>query len=293
MKKKILLGLLALMTMGFTACSSDDNSNDSAKVISYDELPSSSKTFLNEVFPSAELGKVVVRENNYYNSFYKVSMVHDHSRLDIDFDKQGNWTEIESRDGSALPQDFLNREVGKINEHVQLTFPDSYILEIEKERRTYEVKLNSSLEIIYDAQQNYIGLDIDQDDKKDIIDVKELPETVTVFLAQEFPNSTVILAKRNNLREIKVYLSSSHKVEFDRQGQWKEVDGTVQSEVPSSLLPVKAQTYLTANFANFAIVSLEKERNTYEVEIVDKSNLRVEYDVVFDQNGNHIKTERD
>ena len=73
----------------------------------------------------------------------------------VEFDKQGNWKEINCRT-SCVPAELIPEE---IKTHIQTTFPGSAVIKLERNRRGYEVKLNNGLEVEYDPTFQIIDID--------------------------------------------------------------------------------------------------------------------------------------
>ena len=93
-------------------------------------------------------------ENNKASVFgYWVS---DPERYGVaEFDKQGNWKEINCRT-SCVPTELIPEA---IKSHIQATFPGSAIIKLDRNRRGYEVKLNNGLEVEYDPTFQIIDID--------------------------------------------------------------------------------------------------------------------------------------
>ena len=82
------------------------------------------------------------------------------------------------------------------------------------------------------------------------ISVSELPEKAQQFIRQHFPNEKVSFAKME--RELfdttyEVIFTSSSKVEFLKNGDWKEVD-CKYSTVPAAIIPQQIAQYVSAHF---------------------------------------------
>ena len=78
------------------------------------------------------------------------------------------------------------------------------------------------------------------------ISVSELPEKAQQFIRQHFPNEKVSFAKME--RELfdttyEVIFTSSSKVEFLKNGDWKEVD-CKYSTVPAAIIPQQIAQYV-------------------------------------------------
>ncbi|WP_206607194.1 PepSY-like domain-containing protein [Chryseobacterium rhizosphaerae] len=115
------------------------------------------------------------------------------------------------------------------------------------------------------------------------IQVNQLPKTAKTFLALHFKGIPVSSAIEDReiygVDEYKVYLSNGMKMEFDSNGNWKEVDGKHQ-KLPYGFIPLSIRNYATRNFPNTSIVKVEKKRWSYKAEL--SNGLELE----FDKNGN-------
>ena len=289
-KKIIALALFTTLTFGFTACSSDDSNSTQTERITVDQLPENTKQFVNAVFPDANIVQAnKVNKPNYYGSFYKLVL---NNNIEIDFDREGNWTEIETKNNTAIPADFLAQEVPLIQAYVAEHYKANFIVEIDKNRRGYEVKLNSGLELIFDANQVFVGIDMDIDDDEQLIDYRELPANAQQVLQTHFPTSEVVLIKKESDSEgtsYEVYTNEGFKIEFDQQGEWKEIETKQGKDIPSALIPTPITTYIQANYAEYKLTTVEKKPSVFEVEI---KNGRQELDLIFDRQGNFIKIDR-
>lgn len=73
----------------------------------------------------------------------------------VEFDKQGNWKEIDCR-STIVPLELIPKQ---IKANINATFPGSKILKIDRNRRGYEVKLNNGLEVEYSPTFDVIDID--------------------------------------------------------------------------------------------------------------------------------------
>lgn len=57
-------------------------------------------------------------------------------------------------------------------------------------------------------------------------------------------------------------------MEFDKKGNWKEIDCKL-SAVPAKLIPAKIASYLKSNYPGVKVLKLEKGNNEYEVNLAN------------------------
>ncbi len=289
MKKKIIaLALFGALTLSFTACSSDDNPSAQVEQVTLDQVPTNAKKFIETTFPQATVVKATkVNTPNYYGSFYELIL---DNNIEIDFDQSGHWTEIETKDHSAIPATFLLQEVPLIQAYIEGYDKESFSIEIDKDAKGYEVKLNSGLELIFTAQQEFVGLDLDTEEDEQVIQADQLPTAVKNFLTTHFSDTGIVLVKKELDKAVtyKVYLNNGIKIEFNQQGDWIEMETKQNKEIPSDLMPVALTTYIQLNYSDFKLVGVEKKSQGYEVEI---QKGRQEIELLFDQEGHFVQVD--
>lgn len=128
-------------------------------------------------------------------------------------------------------------------------------------------------------------------DAKDIlIPIEDLPAEAYNFIRQHFYNHDICFATKNiNVAtkitkpietEYTVRLTDDTVLEFDRKGNWKEIEG-VRNEIPP-YLPEYAKDYLGKYYSDISIVQIErigkkydiKFNNGKEVIIADKGEVK-------------------
>ncbi|MBQ9465544.1 MAG: PepSY-like domain-containing protein [Muribaculaceae bacterium] len=139
--KKFLLLFVAMLTIGFSAKADHD------QVITFNQLPAVAQTFLKQHFAD-KMPLIVTVDWDDYTVMYD-------SGEKVEFDKQGNWKDIDCR-SSLVPAALIPAQ---IKTHVNATFPGTSILKLERNRSGYEVKLNNGLEVEYNRAFQVIGID--------------------------------------------------------------------------------------------------------------------------------------
>ena len=139
--KKVLVLLFAVLTLGFSAKADHD------QVITFNQLPASAQEFLKQHFAN-KVPLVVTMDWDDYTIVYE-------SGEKMEFDKQGNWKDIDCKT-SHVPSAIIPEQ---IKTHVRATFPGTTILKLDRNRRVYEVKLNSGFEIEYNREFKVIDMD--------------------------------------------------------------------------------------------------------------------------------------
>lgn len=107
------------------------------------------------------------------------------------------------------------------------------------------------------------------------VTVNELPATAQTFINTHFKDKKVALAKKETgFFELSydVIFTDGNKLEFDRNGNWKEVN-CKYSSVPAAVVPQQISDYVEANYAGINILSIEKDDREYEVRLANRVEL--------------------
>ena len=116
------------------------------------------------------------------------------------------------------------------------------------------------------------------------ITFEQLPQTSQQFVKQNFPDLKVAFVKMEKEWfdvEYTVVFLNGDKVEFYKDGQWKEVKCR-RATVPMSAVPEVIRKYVETNYPDANVLVMEKDRYEYEVKL---SNL---WELKFDMNFNLI-----
>lgn len=142
---KKLLVLFFALTTSFSAFAADD------KPISFEQLPNTAQNFITEHFKVADIALATV-EREFFDTTYEVFFS---DGCKIEFDKKGQWTDIDCKYGrvpdAAVPEAIMN--------HIQKNHPERYVKEIDRDTRDYEVQLDNGLELKFNLRFQLIGYD--------------------------------------------------------------------------------------------------------------------------------------
>ena len=138
---KAIVLLAAMLMMSFNAKADHD------QVITFDQMPEVAQAFHKQFFAN-KVPLVVTVDWDDYTIRYE-------SGEKVEFDKQGNWKEIDYR-ASLVPVELIPEQ---IKANIQATFPNAIILKIDRNRRGYEVKLNNGLEVEFSPTFQVIDID--------------------------------------------------------------------------------------------------------------------------------------
>ena len=142
MKKfKFLLMAAIFMAVSLSAKADHD------RVIIFKQLPAPAQTFHKQHFDK-KVPLVVTADWDDYTIIYE-------SGEKVEFNQQGEWKEIECRT-SQVPTELIPQQ---IKSHLKSTFPGTIVIQIDRSRLGYEVKLNNGLEIEYDRSFRVVDID--------------------------------------------------------------------------------------------------------------------------------------
>lgn len=107
-------------------------------------LPQAATSFLNDNFKGANITKIKIETGWFKKTTYDVDLANG---VEIEFDKNGNWKEIESKTAD-LPLSLLPKQLA---EAVNKKVPNAKIESIERKGYGYKIELENNVELlVYD-----------------------------------------------------------------------------------------------------------------------------------------------
>ncbi|HRN57647.1 MAG TPA: PepSY-like domain-containing protein [Agriterribacter sp.] len=120
--------------------------------------------------------------------------------------------------------------------------------------------------------------------KEKAVGSEDLPATSTSYITTHFPDQTIVHAVKefDDLQiTYTVYLKNGVKIEFNQNGEVKEIKGN--SALPDSVIPSAILAYVNAYYPSGYIKEWKPERTTQEVKLSNGITLE------FDKNGNFLR----
>ena len=146
MKKiKFFLLMAMVMTMSLNVMADDDDD----RVITYDQLPQTAQAFLKANF-ATKVPLLVTADWDDFTIRYE-------SGEKIEFDRSGNWKDIECYN-SKVPTTAVPEQ---ISSYISQNYPGKSIIKLERHRSVFEVKLNNGMEVEFNRNFQFIGVDYD------------------------------------------------------------------------------------------------------------------------------------
>lgn len=144
--KKILATLLfAAATVG--AVQADNNE----RPVTLDKLPAKAQEFLKTHFGDLTFA-YAVEETNFLGKEYDVCYT---DRTEVEFRTDGEWTKVERR-YAPVPDAVVPAQIlAFVKEHN----PQARIMQIDRDRRDWEVELDNGIELKFDLNYKLIGYD--------------------------------------------------------------------------------------------------------------------------------------
>jgi len=124
-------------------------------------------------------------------------------------------------------------------------------------------------------------------EKEKIVGTDDLPATGSTFLKEHFNNVTVLSVTKEKEgfsgTEYKVLLDNRTEVKFDKNGNWKEVDGANNIAIPTTFILPVIVDYVTEKYPNADFNSIEKDNGNFDVELTN------ELELVFNSQGDFLR----
>lgn len=144
--KKLVLLLVSVFTLQFASAGND-------KPITVEQLPAVAQQFVKKHFASEKVA-FAKEDSELFDTSYEVMFANGDK---VEFNKKGEWTDIKCKH-SQVPAAVVPQAIQKF---VTDRYPDAKIISLEKDRYSYEVKLNNRWEIKFDTKFNIIDMDSD------------------------------------------------------------------------------------------------------------------------------------
>ncbi|WP_229238590.1 PepSY-like domain-containing protein [Dyadobacter sp. Leaf189] len=113
-------------------------------------------------------------------------------------------------------------------------------------------------------------------DNEKVVDETSLPPQANEFIEAHFPDariSRVVRDRDDLLTSYDVILDNQVALEFDNKGECYSVDGTNDTKIPDSVIPLKVLEYVQTNYADHFITEWEKSKTTQEVKLSNRKEL--------------------
>ena len=144
--KKLLILAAAVFALGTSTVSADND-----RPISVSELPEKAQQFIRQHFPNEKVSFDKM-ERELFDTTYEVIFT---SSSKVEFLKNGDWKEVDCK-YSTVPAAIIPQQIAQ---YVSQYYPDTSVVQIDRDKRDYEVKLTNGLELTFDLKFNLIDID--------------------------------------------------------------------------------------------------------------------------------------
>lgn len=125
----------------------------SDKKIDLKELPEKAQVFIKKNFNKEKTQQILKETGSFLDNSYKVIFG---NKVKIKFDKNGEWKEISGSRRYPVPDNLIPE---KILMYIHRSFPQNQVVDIERNKKKYEVEISNGLELEFDINGNFIKID--------------------------------------------------------------------------------------------------------------------------------------
>ncbi len=234
----IFLGGLALVS----SCSNDDDATTETQpdltarffnadvYVSVSSLPQPILDYVSSNYPDVTIREAELEDNNNFEIYLS-------NGLELIFDANGNFLGIDDDETEDFGDEYIpiSEIPQNILDFITANFPGVGIDEAEKENNgNYEIELENDIELVFDANGNFLGLaedENDEDEDDQDIDPADLPQNILDYISENYPNNTIIEAEIEDDGEYEVTLNNGVELEFDAEGNFLNAeDGNGEDE---------------------------------------------------------------
>ena len=104
---------------------------------------------------------------------------------------------------------------------------------------------------------------------------EQLPEKAQIFLATYFPEAKISLVRKEiDVMEVTydVIFADGSKVEFDRKGNWTEVD-CIGRPLPEGIVPDAISKVVNAHYPEAKVTKIERDGHEMDVTLDNRAEL--------------------
>ena len=112
------------------------------------QLPQSARNFINQHFTKPQVAHIKI-DSEVLSKKYEVLLTNG---IEIDFDGKGNWQEVDAKKGkvpATIIPSFVSNYLKTNN------FTTEFVTKIERDRKGYEVELNTDLTFKFDKNGKF------------------------------------------------------------------------------------------------------------------------------------------
>lgn len=147
--KKTLITLFSIICFAAAGFANPDND----KLITVEQLPAAARNFIKQYFSTEKIATVKM-DVEFSGTTYDVDFA---SGKEIEFDKNGNWIDIDCKT-MKIPDGIVPVKIlSKVKELYPV--PHAFVVSIDRKWRDTEVELNNGNELKFDSKYNLVKID--------------------------------------------------------------------------------------------------------------------------------------
>lgn len=143
--KRTMLIFACVITLVTSACA------DNYQPITRDQLPQKAQTFLSTFFSESK-ASLMRKDFDVTGISYDVIFT---DGCKVEFDSKGNWTEVDCIN-HPIPEGIVPAAIENV---VKTQYPNAHVVQIEIDRREYDVKLSNRVELTFNKKMQMIDID--------------------------------------------------------------------------------------------------------------------------------------
>ena len=114
-----------------------------------------------------------------------------------------------------------------------------------------------------------------------VLDFHQLPAKAQSFIKTHFADKEITLVFSDDEfidRDYEVSFADGTKVDFNRSGEWTNIDMGKNQRVPASAMPAAINSFVTGRHPNNYVVDIDKDFLEYKVELNNGIEIYFERD---------------
>lgn len=142
--KNVISFLCMILFFTFNSCSQD-------RVITFDQLPANSQTTITKYFNKDNISFVKIDEEAFSYEYE----IYFNDGTKVEFEKSGEVKKVDCNH-QRVPDGLIPAPVLT---YVKNNYPNAFIIEWNKKRNGWKAELNNELELYFNNQYQFIGID--------------------------------------------------------------------------------------------------------------------------------------
>ena len=244
---------------------SEDEGNGGGENLTLADLPAAAAAYINTNYSGMAIDRIRQKSNGYYE-------VRFDNDLKIYFDQQGNFLFEDVEEPNIAPADLPTA----IQDYIAALYPGVGIDEAhQSENVVYKIKLIDDTELYFDANGNILYEETSEgewwegDDNDEIaVAPNSLPANISSYIANNYPNTTIIVAEIESNGNYEIRLNNGLKLYFNHLGVFLYEENEFELVLSSLQFPDTVTIGDTATLSGYIINQSIYPFGTDDIDIV-------------------------